>query len=151
MSIILIKCQRVGAHLFPAPSQMTKGAAGYDLYWSGEQEGTLLGQDLVVVPNETVAVNSGWAIEIPKGWVGLIRDRSSMAKLGVVTLGGVIDSDFRGEVKILMRNVNNSWARLRPGERVAQLLVVPCLMGAMDEVDALSETTRGGSGFGSTG
>jgi dUTP pyrophosphatase len=129
---------------------MTKGAAGFDLYWSGEQDGTVLGQDLVIHPNEIVAVNSGWAIEIPTGWVGLIRDRSGMAKLGAVTLGGVIDSDFRGEVKILMRNVNNNWVRVRPGDRVAQLVVVPCLMGAMEEVLALSETVRGDSGFGST-
>ncbi|MDH4228749.1 MAG: dUTP diphosphatase [Nitrospirota bacterium] len=128
------------ARLHPAarpPRRAEAGAAGYDLFACGEQSGRMIA--------------TGIALEIPPGWVGLIRDRSGIAAAGRgFTVAGVIDSSYRGEVKVLF----DRDMQVEDGERVAQLVVVPHFSGAVAEVDGLAElsaTDRGERGFGSTG
>jgi dUTP pyrophosphatase len=116
------------------PRRADPGAAGYDLYACGDQTGRLIG--------------TGVALEIPPGWVGLVRDRSGIALAGRgYTVAGVIDSSYRGEVKIVF----DREVQVTDGERVAQLVVVPHFGGLVREVPALSATARGEAGFGSTG
>jgi dUTP pyrophosphatase len=116
------------------PRRAEAGAGGYDLYACGAQTGRLIG--------------TGVALEIPPGWVGLVRDRSGMALSGRgYTVAGVIDSSYRGEIKIVF----DREVKVTDGERVAQLVVVPHFGGAVEEVAALSATERGAAGFGSTG
>jgi len=116
------------------PRRADPGAGGYDLYACGDQSGRLIG--------------TGVALEIPEGWVGLVRDRSGFALSGKgFTVAGVIDSSYRGEVKVLF----DREVKVTDGERVAQLVVVPHFGGSLREVPALSATARGEAGFGSTG
>jgi dUTP pyrophosphatase len=116
------------------PRRAEPGAGGYDLYACGEQAGRL--------------IRTGVAVEIPPGWVGLIRDRSGVALAGRgFTVAGVIDSSYRGEVGIVFdREVT-----VADGERIAQLVIVPHFDGEVTEVPALSASARGAAGFGSTG
>lgn len=126
------------------------GNAGYDLATN----------DYVsLMPNVWVAVSTGIAVEIPKGHVGLVRGRSGMGfKLNVVAFEGTIDSNYRGELKILVRyepNANNKYQprilEFRRGDRFAQLVIVPYFSEETELVDTLSDTNRGENGFGSTG
>ncbi len=122
-----------------------EGDAGYDLMAAGDM--VLQGQAGQWVP-------TGVWVAIPPGHVGLIRDRSSMASRGIAVLAGVVDSGYRGEVKVLLWNLTKGRQLLRCGERIAQLLVVPVAMPALVQVEslmALGETERGPAGFGSTG
>jgi len=129
--VLQVQRLRGGAHL---PGRSEPGAGGYDLYACGDQTGRLIG--------------TGVALEIPPGWVGLVRDRSGMALSGrAYTVAGVIDSSYRGEVKIVF----DREVQVTDGERVAQLVVVPHFGGTVREVPALSATARGEAGFGSTG
>jgi len=117
-----------------APKRLDPGAAGYDLYARGDQQGRLIA--------------TGIAVAIPDGWVGIIKDRSGVALSGRgFTVAGVIDSSYRGEVKIVFdRDI-----KVADGERIAQLVVVPHFSGDVVEMDSLSDTSRGDRGFGSTG
>lgn len=122
---------RPGARM---PKRAESGAAGYDLYACGSQRDRL--------------IESGVAVEIPPGWVGLIRDRSGIAVSGRgYTVAGVIDSSYRGEVKIVFdREIS-----VDDGERIAQLVIVPHFSGEVREVAELTPSERGQGGFGSTG
>lgn len=88
---------------------------------------------------------------IPPGYVGLVRDRSSVALAGLHTVAGVIDSDYRGEVMIAVHNAGAAQFTIRPGDRVAQMLLLECAQAAVSEVEELPSTERGAGGFGSTG
>lgn len=139
----MIPVKRVGDHDLPVPRRETVEAAGFDLRavvpW-------------IVYPGEQAAIPTGFAWAIPEGMVGLVRDRSGLAARGrITTTAGVIDSDYRGEITVLLRNDGDNAFKVAPGDRVAQLLIVPCLLGYCEEVSELSETVRGAGGFGSTG
>lgn len=126
------------------PKRMTEGSAGIDLY-------ACTGRD--IEPGKQVLVGTGVSVSIPKGYVGLLALRSSLAAKRGVILGngvGVIDSDYRGEVGVLLRNCSASVVSIYPGERIAQLVIVPYLSALVQEVGKLVETDRTG-GFGSTG
>lgn len=126
-----------------APPRM--GDAGYDLYAIA---------DYSLEPGQRALVNTGLHLEIPAGFVGLVKDRSSVAAAGIHTLAGVIDSPYRGELKILLVNLSDSPYQIRPGQKIAQLLVVPVHTEAIEFVEsleALSASERGAGGFGSTG
>ena len=112
-------------------------------------------------PNETKVIPLGFAMEIPEGWVGRIRARSSMFVKGWL-VQGEIDSDYRGEVGLMIKapSIGLAWnagafmsgdLKLKPGDRVAQLIISAVLHAEVEEVTELSETVRGGGGFGSTG
>lgn len=121
------------------------GDAGYDLFSI---------ENYLVEPGKRVLVESGLHLEIPSGYVGLVKDRSSLASAGLHTLAGVIDSAYRGQLKILMVNLADEEMQIRAGQKIAQLLVVPVSSAPVEIVDSLedlSSTEREAGGFGSTG
>lgn len=124
------------------PTRAHADDAGLDLYAL---------QDGVLPPGEGLVARTGIAIALPEKTVGLVADRSSMAKSGVKTSGGVIDAGYRGEIHIILRNITTKEVRFSRGERIAQLLILPCYSPAVVETTELDETGRGTKGFGSTG
>ena len=96
-------------------------------------------------------LRTGIALALPSGHVGMIADRSSLAKKGVKTSGGVIDAGYRGEIQVVVWNLSKEEIRLSRGERIAQLLIFPIATPAVQEVQELDSTVRGTGGFGSTG
>lgn len=129
------------------PTYGTDFSAGADLY-------NMEGNDVTVKPHETVMVKLGFAIEIPEGYAGLVFARSGLAsKRGIAPANkvGVVDSDYRGECMVALHNHSESDVLIEGGERIAQLCIVPFLKAEFLEAEELSETERGGGGFGSTG
>jgi dUTP pyrophosphatase len=112
-------------------------------------------EEVVIPAGKGALVRTGVHMAIPVGWVGLLRDRSSMALRGALVLAGVIDSSYRGEVKVAMHNLSKEPLRLARGERIAQCVVVPHLSGTnsiqCQRLEQLGSTERGAGGFGSTG
>ena len=131
----------------PLPTYATDGAAGADLRAAVDAE-------LVLVPGERTAVPTGLAVEIPHGYEGQVRPRSGLAiKVGltIVNAPGTIDSDYRGELKVLMVNLGGEPVSIHRGDRIAQLLITPVVRALFTESDILSVSNRGDGGFGSTG
>jgi len=131
----------------PLPGYATEGAAGADL--RSAEEGSC-----VVQPGQRVAVATGLVLEIPEGYEGQVRPRSGLALstgLTVVNAPGTIDCDFRGEVKVLLVNLGTEPATIGRGDRIAQLVIAPVIRARFSEADELSQSGRGGGGFGSTG
>jgi dUTP pyrophosphatase len=129
----------------PMPAYASAGAAGMDV---------VAAEDFTLEPGERMAVPSGFAIAIPEGYEVQVRPRSGLAlKHGVTCLNtpGTIDSDYRGEVKIILANLGSEPFSALRGERVAQLVPAPVQRAALTEVDTLDDTERGSGGFGSTG
>ncbi len=129
------------------PTYGSEGAAGADLY-SAENG------DVSVPRGKTVLIGTGISAEIPEGYVGLVYARSGLAtKRGLAPANkvGVIDSDYRGEIKVALYNQSDETQTVLKGERIAQLVVAPYLKAEFSEADDLSETSRGAGGFGSTG
>lgn len=129
------------------PTYGTAQSAGADLYADSAEP-------ITVAPGETVMVHIGIAVAIPEGHVGLIFGRSGMAtKRGLAPANkvGVIDSDYRGELMVSLHNHSGQPQTIAPFERVAQMVIVPCVQEVYEEVDSLDETGRGDGGFGSTG
>lgn len=129
------------------PTYGSAEAAGADLY-------ACLEEAVTIAPGEVYWVPTGIALEVPKGCAGLVYARSSLgAKRGLAPANkvGVVDSDYRGEVKVVLLNHSNQPQTLQPGERVAQFVITPVLQPAYEEVDELTDTSRGAGGFGSTG
>ncbi len=112
-------------------------------------------EDVTIPANGFALLSTGVHLGIPEGWVGLIRDRSSLALKGCATTAGVIDASYRGEVKIAMHNLGKDPLVIKTGDRIAQCLVVPHLVGTesmeVSSQDELGTTERGAGGFGSTG
>lgn len=108
-------------------------------------------EDGEIKPQQGVMARTGIAVALPQQTVGMIADRSSMAKKGFKTAGGIIDSNYRGEIQIILKNISHETLYFKAGEKIAQLLILPILTPAVLEVDALNETDRGDKGFGSTG
>lgn len=129
------------------PSYGSEYAAGADLYACVDEE-------LNINPHETVLVPTGLAMELPLGYAGLIYARSGLAtKKGLAPANkvGVVDCDYRGEVKVALHNHSEVAQTVAVGERIAQLVITPYLTAEFVESDELSETVRGAGGFGSTG
>ena len=130
------------------PTYGSSSAAGADLYVCTTQN------KIVFLPGETKLIHTGIALEIPEGLVGLIYARSGIAtKRGLAPANkvGVIDSDYRGEIKVVLLNHSKEAQILQPGERVAQFVITPVLQPVYEEVEELTDTGRGAGGFGSTG
>lgn len=106
-----------------------------------------------IIANCSSMIHTGIHAEIPEGHFGLLCLRSSMGKKGfsLVNTVGIIDSDYRGEIIVHVKNNNNSNVTLNRGDRIAQLIIVPYVSPDIEVVDELSETVRGSGGFGSTG
>ena len=144
MSTIAVKKVRPNAIL---PTYGSKEAAGADLY-------ACLEQPVVIPAGQTVFVPTGIALEVPKGCAGLIYARSSLGtKRGLAPANkvGVIDSDYRGEIAVVLHNHGSVEQTVAPGERIAQMIITPVLTPAYVEVEELTDTDRGAGGFGSTG
>ena len=141
---IMIKKERDNAVI---PTYGSRGAAGADLY-------ACLPVPVEILAGETVLIPSGVSMAIPEGLVGLVFARSGMAtKRGIAPANkvSVIDSDYRGELMVPLHNHSKTTAIITPGERIAQLAIVPVMQAVFNETDELPETTRGAGGFGSTG
>ncbi len=137
-----------GADL-PLPAYETAGAAGMDLRAAVPAE-----EPIVLRPGDRAAVPTGVAIALPEGYEGQVRPRSGLAlREGVTELNtpGTIDSDYRGELKVILINHGEDDVAIRRGDRIAQLVIAPVIRAAWTEVEALDETPRGAGGFGSTG
>jgi dUTP pyrophosphatase len=131
----------------PLPAYATDGAAGADLCAAVEHE-------LVIAPGERAAVATGLIFEIPAGYEGQVRPRSGLAirrGLTVVNAPGTIDSDYRGELMVLLVNHGAEPVVLGRGDRIGQLVIAPVSRARFTEADALSASDRGAGGFGSTG
>ncbi len=144
--MIEIRLKRLtGAEGLPLPSYASEHAAGLDV---------VAAEDLTLAPGERRAVGTGFAIAIPHGYEVQVRPRSGLAlKHGISVLNtpGTIDSDYRGEVKVILANLGTEPFEVVRGERIAQLVPAPVHQGRFLEVDELDETARGAGGFGSTG
>lgn len=129
------------------PTYGSEFAAGADLY-------AVLDNEITIEPGQTVMIGTGIACEIPVGFAGLIYARSGLAcKKGLAPANkvGVVDSDYRGEIKVALHNHGIEAQVVSSGERIAQLVITPFLRGVFEEAESLEETTRGEGGFGSSG
>lgn len=129
----------------PLPAYATEGAAGMDV---------VAAEDLDLAPGARHAVSTGLSIAIPAGYEIQVRPRSGLALKHGVTVPntpGTIDSDYRGELKVIMINLGAESFSIRRGDRVAQLVLAPVTRGTWLEVEELDATARGEGGFGSTG
>jgi dUTP pyrophosphatase len=131
----------------PLPEQASPGSAGLDLR-------AAISEDLLLEPGERALVPTGLVLELPQGWEGQVRPRSGLAiRHGISLLNspGTIDSDYRGEVKVVLANLGGEPMTIRRGDRIAQLVVSPVSRVVVQEVSELSPTDRSDGGFGSTG
>ena len=131
----------------PLPSHGSPGSAGFDLR-------AALDQEVVIRPGERLLVPTGLVLESPAGWEGQVRPRSGLALrygIGVVNAPGTIDSDYRGEVAVILINLGEAPFSLNRGDRIAQLVFARVETVEWEEAEKLQESGRGGGGFGSTG
>ena len=144
--MVPIKFTKLNARANP-PKYMSTGAAGCDIV-------ALLDEPMDLRPMERAAVPTGLAVEIPLGYEIQVRPRSGLSLkkgLTVVNAPGTIDSDYRGEIKVLLVNLSHENVRIESGERIAQLVIAKVEQMTWTQVESLSETARDAGGFGSTG
>ena len=144
MEAIRVKKLRPGATL---PAYGSLGAAGADLT-------ACLEESVTIGPGQTAFIPTGIALEVPENYAGLVYARSGMAcKQGLAPANkvGVIDSDYRGEIGVGLVNLGSEPYTVQPGDRIAQLMVVPVVQPTVTVAEDLDETDRGAGGFGSTG
>ena len=144
MDTIRVKLLRAGAHL---PTYGSLEAAGADLY-------ACLEESITIAPGETVFIPTGIALEVPKGCAGLVYARSSLGtKRGLAPANkvGVIDSDYRGEIRVVLYNHGAVPQTIENAERIAQLIITPVLTPGYTWSEELTQTDRASGGFGSTG
>lgn len=156
-----VRIKRVGDHTLPVPRYETEGAAGFDLRANVDYEQFkskhMCGRDgperdyVWVRPERTIVIPCGFAFEIPVGHEMQVRPRSGLSRSGVYVALGTIDSDYRGEVAVVVTNLTGEVMRINRGDRIAQGIIAPVVRAEFDEVPELSETARGNGGFGSTG
>ena len=144
MESVRVKLLKWGARL---PTYGSAEAAGADLYaW--------LEEPVSIEPGKTAFIPTGIALEVPKGCAGLVYARSGLGvKRGLAPANkvGVIDSDYRGQIHVVLLNHGKTEQTIQHGERIAQFLITPVLTPAYEEAEELSDTDRGAGGFGSTG
>jgi dUTP pyrophosphatase len=129
------------------PRYMSPGSAGMDLASAADGP-------IEILPGARAAIPTGLSFAIPAGFEGQVRPRSGLArKLGITlpNAPGTIDSDYRGEVLVLLMNLGAERYIVTPGDRIGQLVIAPVVIAELEEVTALDETERGGGGFGHTG
>jgi len=149
MSEVVIKVKKLDGknQAISLPQRATQGSAGFDLMASNDEE-------IVIAPGERALIPTGIAIELPQGLEAQIRPRSGLAwKYGITLLNtpGTIDSDYRGEIKIIMINLGKEPFRLKKGDRIAQMVISRFVECKLEEVKQLTETERSSGGFGHTG
>lgn len=142
-----MKTKIINKSNYPTPEYKTDGSAGADLHANTDS-------DTVLKPLQRTLVPTGIFIGLPKGYEAQVRPRSGLAaKYGITVLNtpGTIDSDYRGEIKVILVNLSNEEFVLKPGERIAQLVISKYETAEWEEVEELDETERGDKGFGSSG
>jgi dUTP pyrophosphatase len=142
--LINLKVKKLSS-LAHIPAYQTEEAAGFDLHSI---------EDVVIAPHERKLIATGLAFDIPAGYEIQIRPRSGLAyKYGITVLNtpGTIDSDYRGEIKVLLINHSDEEFEIKVGERIAQAVIKEVIQVTFEEVEELSQTKRGEKGFGSTG
>jgi dUTP pyrophosphatase len=145
--LVELAAMRVGDHDAPAPAYQSAEAAGMDLH-------AALPAEIVIFPGKRALVGTGWALAIPPGFEGQVRPRSGLAlKHGITVLNtpGTVDADYRGEVKVVLANFGDDPFTVRPGDRIAQLVVAPVAKATLLVTTSLDSTERGAGGYGSTG
>ena len=146
MSITVLKIKKLKSGAI-IPKRATEESAGLDL-------SALLENPVTVNPHEIVKIPTGIAIELEKGYAGLIYPRSGLATKHGISLAncvGVVDSDYRGEVLVAVINHSDTPFTINSGERIAQLVISPVILPEIEVTDNLNDTERGTGGFGSTG
>jgi len=131
----------------PLPSYATADAAGMDLR-------AALAEPIILRPGERILIPTGLVVEIPRGYEGQVRPRSGLALkhgISMVNTPGTVDSDYRGELKVIMINHGHNDFVINHGERIAQLVIAPVVQATIVEAEHVSESGRGDGGFGSTG
>ena len=146
---VIIKFKRINKNLaeIPLPSYSTSGSAGMDVHAGIEEL-------VILKPGEVELVPTNLSVEIPAGFEIQVRPRSGLAakhSIGILNSPGTIDSDYRGEIKIILINFGKKEFVIKPGERIAQLIVSRVYTAQLTEVKELNNTTRGEGGFGHTG
>jgi dUTP pyrophosphatase len=145
---VRIRLKRLPSALgLPLPSRASPGSAGFDLRAAIDEE-------VVLRPGERLLVPTGLVLEIPPGWEGQVRPRSGLALrhgIGIANAPGTIDSDYRGEVAVILTNLGEAPFSLRRGDRIAQLVISRVETVEWEEAETLEDSGRGGGGFGSTG
>jgi dUTP pyrophosphatase len=147
MTQLKLKLRRTGAIQVPLPAYQTPGSAGLDLC-------AALPEAVQIAPGERRLIPTGLIFEIPEGHEGQVRPRSGLALkhgIGIVNSPGTIDSDFRGEVGIVLINHGHEPFVVEPLSRIAQIVLARVEQLQIEEAENLSETTRGAGGYGSTG
>ncbi len=139
-----------------AAKAMLQSAAAFDRLWAATDSDweQAFAKGIFISPHETVMVSTGIAIAVPTGYMGCIYARSGLASkhgLAPANCVGIVDSDYRGEVKVALHNYSDKNQIIDVGERIAQLVIQPISLCAPVEVEELDETERGSAGFGSTG
>jgi dUTP pyrophosphatase len=149
MSDVWVKICRLKP-LTALPTYATPGSVGLDLQ-------AAINHVLVLAPRDRAAIPTGIALALPSGYEGQVRPRSGLARkhgIGMVNAPGTIDEDFRGEIHAVLINLGDELYEFHPGDRIAQLVIVPVPRVVLEEVSSLEDlgqTVRGASGFGSTG
>lgn len=147
---IRVRIMRLGHALnLPLPAYQSKGAAGVDLVAAIDTQ-----HPITLAPGARALVPTGLVLELPAGYEAQVRPRSGIAlNYGITVLNspGTIDSDYRGEVSVVLANLGYAPYEIRRGERIAQLVIAPVVRADLVEVSKVSDTARGGGGFGSTG
>ena len=131
----------------PLPAYATSGSSGMDIH-------AAVSTEVKIKPGETTLVPSGFHIEVPVGYEAQVRPRSGLAikhSVGVLNSPGTIDSDYRGEVKVILTNFGKEDFIVRRGDRIAQLVIAPVVRARWEEVPDIEQTARGSGGFGHTG
>jgi len=146
---MLVKITRINKDWtdIPLPHYATEGSAGMDIY-------AAVTEPVIINPQSTVLVPTNIAIELETGYECQVRSRSGLAvKYGIFALNapGTIDSDYRGEIKIILSNFGKEPFTIKRGDRIAQLVFAKYVKVSLIEVEKLKETSRGDGGFGSTG
>ncbi len=129
------------------PDRASPGSAGLDLR-------AAIDQPLTIPPGGRELVPTGLVLELPRGWEGQVRPRSGLAVrfgIGLLNSPGTVDSDYRGEVRVLLVNLGTEPFTCERGDRIAQLVLAPVAFAVLEEVESVDDTDRGEGGFGSTG
>lgn len=144
---IPVKVRRLPSYLGELPMYQSAGSSGFDVR-------AQIDAPITISPGQILLIPTALSFEIPPGYELQARPRSGLAAkngIGIVNAPGTIDSDYRGEVKIIVINFSQTPFELKPGERIAQLVLAPVVQASFELAEELSMTDRGAGGFGSTG
>ncbi|MGZ3721289.1 MAG: dUTP diphosphatase [Bdellovibrionales bacterium] len=144
---LVVKFKRLEHFRGDLPSYTTAGASGLDVC-------ARIDEPVVLQPMERTLIPTGLSVEFPRGYEIQVRPRSGLAimkGLSVVNAPGTVDADYRGEIKVILINLGQEALTIQDQERIAQLVVCPVIQATIEDATDLSETERGGGGFGSTG